>query len=157
MKNILSFTLNGTPVDVLVSSTETLLDVLREKLGMTGAKRGCDDGDCGTCTVLIDGQPVRACLTVAMTVAGKEVLTVEGLTQNGDLHPLQKAFHEHGAFQCGFCTPGMLMAAKALLDAYPNPSREEIRGYMSGNLCRCGSYEEIVEAIQAVAAGEYKE
>jgi carbon-monoxide dehydrogenase small subunit len=144
-------------VDVLVSATDTLLDVLREKLGVTGAKRGCDDGDCGTCTVLVNGQPLRACLTVAMTVSGKEVLTVEGLTQNGDLHPLQKAFHEHGAFQCGFCTPGMLMAAKALLDAYPNPSREEIRGYMSGNLCRCGSYEEIVEAIQAVAAGKYKE
>jgi carbon-monoxide dehydrogenase small subunit len=157
MKNILSFTLNGAPVDVLVSATDTLLDVLREKLGVTGAKRGCDDGDCGTCTVLVNGQPLRACLTVAMTVSGKEVLTVEGLTQNGDLHPLQKAFHEHGAFQCGFCTPGMLMAAKALLDAYPNPSREEIRGYMSGNLCRCGSYEEIVEAIQAVAAGKYKE
>jgi len=157
MKNILSFTLNGAPVDVLVATTDTLLDVLRERLSMTGAKRGCDDGDCGTCTVLVNGQPLRACLTVAMTVAGKEVLTVEGLTQNGDLHPLQKAFHEHGAFQCGFCTPGMLMAAKALLDAYPNPSREEIRGYMSGNLCRCGSYEEIVEAIQAVAAGKYKE
>jgi aerobic carbon-monoxide dehydrogenase small subunit len=157
MKQILSFTLNGSPVDVVVTPTETLLDVLREKLGVTGPKRGCDDGDCGTCTVLLDGEPVRSCLTIALTVDGREVLTVEGLSVNGDLHPLQKAFHEHGAFQCGFCTPGMLMSAKALLDHNPNPSRTEIREYMSGNLCRCGSYEEIIEAIQAVAAGEYKE
>lgn len=155
MKQILSFVLNGSPVDVIVTPTETLLDVLREKLGVTGPKRGCDDGDCGTCTVLIDGEPVRSCLTIALTVAGKEVLTVEGLSTDGKLHPLQQAFYEHGAFQCGFCTPGMLMSAKALLDENPNPSRDEIRMYMSGNLCRCGSYEEIVEAIQAVAAGEY--
>jgi len=155
MKQILSFTLNGLPVDAIVRPTETLLDVLREKLGVTGPKRGCDDGDCGTCTVLIDGEPVRSCLTIALTVEGKEVLTVEGLSMDGDLHPLQKAFHEHGAFQCGFCTPGMLMSAKALLDSNPNPSRDEIRIYMSGNLCRCGSYEEVIEAIQAVAAGEY--
>jgi carbon-monoxide dehydrogenase small subunit len=157
MKQILSFTLNGSPVDVVVTPTETLLDVLREKLGVTGPKRGCDDGDCGTCTVLIDGEPVRSCLTIALTVNGKDVLTVEGLSVDGELHPLQKAFHEHGAFQCGFCTPGMLMSAKALLDHNPNPSRNEIREYMSGNLCRCGSYEEVVEAIEAVAAGEYKE
>jgi carbon-monoxide dehydrogenase small subunit len=155
MKQILSFVLNGSPVDVIATPTETLLDVLREKLGVTGPKRGCDDGDCGTCTVLIDGEPVRSCLTIALTVAGKEVLTVEGLSADGELHPLQKAFHEYGAFQCGFCTPGMLMSAKALLDENPNPSRDEIRIYMSGNLCRCGSYEEVVEAIQAVAAGEY--
>ena len=155
MKQILSFTLNGSEVDVIVTPTETLLDVLREKLGVTGPKRGCDDGDCGTCTVLINGEPVRSCLTIALTVQGKDVLTVEGMSANGDLHPLQKAFYEHGAFQCGFCTPGMLMSAKALLDSNPNPSRDEIRIYMSGNLCRCGSYEEIVEAIQAVAAGEY--
>jgi carbon-monoxide dehydrogenase small subunit len=141
MKQILSFVLNGSEVDAIVTPTETLLDVLREKLGVTGPKRGCDDGDCGTCTVLIDGKPVRSCLTIALTVAGKEVLTVEGLSANGDLHPLQKAFHEHGAFQCGFCTAGMLMSAKALLDENPNPSRDEIRIYMSGNLCRCGSYE----------------
>jgi carbon-monoxide dehydrogenase small subunit len=157
MKQILSFTLNGSPVDVVVTPTETLLDVLREKLGVTGPKRGCDDGDCGACTVLLDGEPVRSCLTIALTVNGRDVLTVEGLGVNGDLHPLQKAFHEHGAFQCGFCTPGMLMSAKALLDHNPNPSRTEIREYMSGNLCRCGSYEEVIEAIQAVAAGEYKE
>lgn len=157
MKHILSFTLNGVPTDVLVTPTETLLDVLREKLGVTSPKRGCDDGDCGACTVLLNGEPVRSCLTIALTVAGKEVLTTEGLTPGAELHPLQKAFHEHGAIQCGFCTPGMLMSAKSLLDHNPDPSRMEIREYMSGNLCRCGSYEEIIEAIQAVAAGEYKE
>jgi carbon-monoxide dehydrogenase small subunit len=155
MKQILTFTLNGNEVDAVVTPTETLLDVLREKLGVTGPKRGCEDGDCGTCTVILDGEPVRSCLTIALTVAGREVVTVEGLSADGHLHPLQQAFHEHGAFQCGFCTPGMLMSAKALLDHNPNPSRTEIREYMSGNLCRCGSYEEIVEAIQAVAAGEY--
>jgi carbon-monoxide dehydrogenase small subunit len=157
MKQILSFTLNGSPVDVLVTPTETLLDVLREKLGVTGPKRGCDDGDCGTCTVLLDGEPIRSCLTIALTVEGREVMTVEGLTPGAELHPLQKAFHEQGAFQCGFCTPGMLMSAKALLDKNPNPKRDEIVEFMSGNLCRCGSYEEVVEAIQAVANGEYKE
>jgi carbon-monoxide dehydrogenase small subunit len=155
MKYILSFTLNGSAVDVLATPTETLLDVLREKLGVTGPKRGCDDGECGACTVLLDGEPVRSCLTIALTVAGKEVMTVEGLMEGAELHPLQKAFHEHGAFQCGFCTSGMLMSAKSLLDGNSDPSREEIRAHMSGNLCRCGSYEEVVEAIQAVAAGEY--
>jgi carbon-monoxide dehydrogenase small subunit len=157
MKQILSFTLNGSQVDVLVTPTETLLDVLREKLGATGPKRGCDDGDCGACTVLMDGDPVRSCLTIALTVEGREVMTVEGLTPGAELHPLQKAFHETGAFQCGFCTPGMLMSAKALLDKNPNPTRDEIVEFMSGNLCRCGSYQEVVEAIQAVATGEYKE
>ena len=154
MKQILSFTLNGSPVDVVVTPTETLLDVLRGKLGVTSPKRGCDDGDCGACTVLLDGEPVRSCLTIALTVQGKSVLTTEGLSLDGELHPLQKAFHEHGAFQCGFCTPGMLMSAKALLDHNPNPSRQEIREHMAGNLCRCGSYEEVIEAIQAVAAGK---
>jgi carbon-monoxide dehydrogenase small subunit len=155
MKHILSFTLNGAAVDVLVTPTESLLDVLREKLGVTGPKRGCDDGECGACTVLLDGEPVRSCLTLALTVQGQEVLTVEGLMEGAELHPLQKAFHEHGAFQCGFCTPGMLMSAKSLLDGNPEPSREEIRAHMAGNLCRCGSYEEVIEAISAVAAGEY--
>ena len=157
MKQILSFTLNGSPVDALVIPTETLLDVLRETLGATGSKRGCDDGDCGACTVLLDGEPIRSCLTIALTVEGREVMTVEGLTPGAELHPLQKAFHELGAFQCGFCTPGMLMSAKALLEKNPNPAREEIVEFMSGNLCRCGSYEEVIEAIQAVASGEYKE
>ncbi|MBC7259731.1 MAG: (2Fe-2S)-binding protein [Chloroflexi bacterium] len=157
MKYVLSFNLNGLPVDTLVKATDTLLDVLREKLNVVSAKRGCDNGDCGACTVLVNGEPVRACLTIGLTVAGKNVQTVEGLQQDGKLHPLQQAFHEHYAAQCGFCTPGMLMSAKALLDKNPKPTREQIVEGISGNLCRCGAYVEIVEAIQAVAAGKYKE
>jgi len=157
MKYTLSFILNGLPVDVLVKPTDTLLDVLREKLGVVSPKRGCDTGDCGACTVSLEGEPVRSCLTIALTVAGKTVETVEGLSQNGKLHPLQQAFHEHYAAQCGFCTPGMLMSAKALLDKNPKPTREEIVEAISGNLCRCGAYEEIVEAIAAVARGRGKE
>lgn len=154
MKQILSFTLNGTPVDVLVKPTETLLDLLREGLGLTGMKRGCEDGDCGTCTVLVDGEPVRSCLTLALTIAGKNVMTIEGLSLGGQLHPIQKAFMEHGSFQCGFCTPAMVLVAKSLLEKNPHPTRSEIVYYMSGNLCRCGSYDEVVEAIQAVANGQ---
>jgi len=157
MKHVLSFTLNGLPVDALVKPTDTLLDLLREQLGVMSPKRGCDEGDCGACTVLLDGEPIRSCLTIALTVAGKEVRSVEGLSKDGELHPLQKAFHEHGASQCGFCTPGMLMSAKALLDKNPRPTRQEIADSMSGNLCRCGTYEEVVEAIQSVAGGERKE
>jgi carbon-monoxide dehydrogenase small subunit len=157
MKYTLSFILNGLPADVLVKPTDTLLDVLREKLGVVSPKRGCDTGDCGACTVLLDGEPVRACLTIALTVAGKAVETVEGLSKDGKLHPLQQSFHEHYAAQCGFCTPGMLMSAKALLDKNPQPTREEIVEAISGNLCRCGAYQEIVEAIAAVASGRRKE
>jgi carbon-monoxide dehydrogenase small subunit len=157
MKQILSFTLNGSPVDVAVQPTETLLDVLREQLHFTGMKRGCDDGDCGTCTVLIDGEPVRSCLTLALTAAGKDVMTIEGLAKDGKLHPIQKAFMENGAFQCGFCTPGMVLVAKALLDKNPHPTRHDIVYYMSGNLCRCGCYDEIVDAVMAVANGKVKE
>jgi len=157
MKYVLSFTLNGSPADVLVKPTDTLLDVLREKLGVVSPKRGCDTGDCGACTVLLEGEPIRSCLTIALTVAGKTVETVEGLSQNGKLHPLQQAFHEHYAAQCGFCTPGMLISAKALLDKNPHPTREEIVEAISGNLCRCGTYEEIAEAIAAVAKGRGKE
>lgn len=157
MKQILAFNLNGSPVEALVAPSDTLLDVLREQLGVMGPKRGCDSGDCGTCTVLIDGEPVRSCLTIALTVAGKEIGTIEGLGENGELDPLQKAFHEHGASQCGFCTPGMIVTAKALLEKAPDPSREEIVEYMSGNLCRCGTYVEVVEAIQSVAGDKGKE
>lgn len=157
MKYALSFILNGLPADVLVKPTDTLLDVLREKLGVVSPKRGCDTGDCGACTVLLEGEPVRSCLTIALTIAGKAVETVEGLSLDGKLHPLQQSFHEHYAAQCGFCTPGMLMSAKALLDKNPKPTREEIVEAISGNLCRCGAYEEIVEAIAAVASGRGKE
>jgi carbon-monoxide dehydrogenase small subunit len=157
MKYPLSFTLNGGPVDALVKPTDTLLDVLREKLGVVSVKRGCDTGDCGACTVLLGGDPIRSCLTIALTVAGKKVETVEGMIQDGKLHPLQKSFHDHYAAQCGFCTPGMLMSAKALLDKNPQPTRGEIVEAISGNLCRCGAYREIAEAIEAVAQGRGKE
>jgi carbon-monoxide dehydrogenase small subunit len=157
MKYTLSFILNGDAVDALVKPTETLLDILREKLGVVSVKRGCDTGDCGACTVLLDGEPVRSCLTIALTVAGRRVETVEGLIVDGRLHPLQTSFHEHYAAQCGFCTPGMIMASKALLDKKPNPTREEIVTAVSGNLCRCGGYREIVEAVEAVASGKHGE
>lgn len=157
MKYPLSFTLNGYPVDVMVKPTDTLLDVLREVLHVTGPKRGCDSGECGACSVLIDDQLVRSCLTMALTVAGKSVTSIEGLSENSKLHPLQKAFHEYWATQCGFCTPGMVLAAKALLDKNPQPSREEIIKGIEGNLCRCGTYLEAIEAIQAVASGKVKE
>jgi aerobic-type carbon monoxide dehydrogenase small subunit (CoxS/CutS family) len=151
MKYPLSFILNGNSAELLAKPTETLLDVLRESLGMVSVKRGCDSGDCGACTVLVNGKPLRSCITIALTVAGKRVETVEGLTVGGQLHPLQTAFHEHYAAQCGFCTPGMIMAAKALLDKNPGPDRQEIIAAVSGNLCRCGSYREIVEAVESVA------
>jgi carbon-monoxide dehydrogenase small subunit len=156
MKYPLSFVLNGVPMDALVKPTETLLDVLREKLGVTSPKRGCDTGECGSCTVLLDGEPIRSCLTIALTVAGRKVETVEGLTKNGRLHPLQQSFHDHYAAQCGFCTTGMLMSAKGLLDKKAEPSRQEIVEAISGNLCRCGCYNEIVEAVEAVAHGPRK-
>ena len=157
MRYPFSFYLNGLPVETLAKATDTLLDVLRENLGVVSPKRGCDTGECGTCTVILNGEPVRACLTIALTVEGKKVETLEGLTQNGKLHPLQEAFHEHYAAQCGFCTPGMVMSAKALLDKKPKAGREEIVEAISGNLCRCGCYNEIVEAVEAVAHGRRKE
>ena len=157
MRYPLTFYLNGLPVESMTKATDTLLDVLREKLGVVSPKRGCDTGECGTCTVILNGEPVRACLTIALTVEGKKVETLEGLTQDGKMHPLQEAFHEHYAAQCGFCTPGMVMSAKALLDKKPKPSREEIVEALSGNLCRCGCYNEIVEAVETVAHGRRKE
>ena len=150
MKQILSFTLNGLNREVAASPTDTLLDILREDLGLTGAKRGCDRGDCGACTVILDGDPVRSCLTLALTVSGKEVITVEGLAKNGKYHPIQEAFMEHGAFQCGFCTSGMILTAVTLVAKNPKATREEARLYMAGNLCRCGAFEEILDAIVAV-------
>jgi carbon-monoxide dehydrogenase small subunit len=156
MKYPFAIVLNGLPAELLVKPTDTLLDVLRERLGMVSVKRGCDTGDCGACTVLVNGEPVRSCITIALTVAGKRVETVEGLPSNGELHPLQKAFNEHYAAQCGFCTPGMIMSAKALLNKNPGPDREEIIAGISGNLCRCGSYLEIVEAVESVACSREK-
>ena len=158
MKYTLSFTLNGDPVDVLVKPTDTLLDVLRENLNVTSPKRGCDSGDCGACTVFLDGEPILSCLTIALTVTGRDIKTIESFTsKNGEMHPLQQSFHEHYAAQCGFCTPGMLVSSKALLDNNANPTRDEIVEAISGNICRCGTYHEVIEAIQAFAGGERKE
>ena len=158
MKYRLSFTLNGETVDVIVKPTDTLLDLLRENLHVMSPKRGCDTGDCGTCTVLIEGEPILSCLTIALTVAGKDVKTVESfVSKEGQLHPLQQSFHEHYAAQCGFCTPGMLISSKALLDKNPDPSEEEIVEAISGHICRCGTYHEVIEAVQAVAKGDRKE
>ncbi len=156
MKYTLTFTLNGLPVDVLAKPTDTLLDVLREKLDVVSPKRGCDEGDCGACTVILDGEAVRACLTMALTVEGRSVTTLEGLSKKGELHPIQRAFHDHYAAQCGFCAPGMIMSAKALLDHNPQPNRQEIVAALAGNLCRCGTYHEAVEAVEAVVRGEYQ-
>jgi aerobic-type carbon monoxide dehydrogenase small subunit (CoxS/CutS family) len=147
----ISFTLNGRLQEIDVEPHELLLDVVRERLGLTGAKRSCDVQVCGACTLLVDGRPVSACTTLAFEVRGRSVLTIEGLAENGKLHPLQEAFIEHGGFQCGFCTPGMILASKALLDENPNPSVEELKHFMHGNICRCTGYKKIIESIMAAA------
>ncbi len=147
----LRFRVNGDPVEVGVRDRETLLEVLRGRLGLTGTKQGCDVGDCGSCTVLLDGEPVLSCLTLAADVEGREVLTIEGLARGDGLHPLQQAFLDAGAVQCGYCTPGMILTAKALLDRNPRPSRGEIRAALSGNLCRCTGYRKIVDAVELAA------
>ncbi|TMA98184.1 MAG: (2Fe-2S)-binding protein [Deltaproteobacteria bacterium] len=146
-----SFTLNGRSQEIEVEPHELLLDVVRDRLGLTGVKRSCDVEVCGACTLLVDGRPVSACTTLAFEVRGRSVLTIEGLAENGKLHPLQQAFIEHGGFQCGFCTPGMILAAKALLDEIPNPTEEQLKHFMHGNLCRCTGYKKIIESIMAAA------
>src|SRR5213592_1116046 len=151
MKARLSLTVNGEAHDVLVPVHKTLLEVLREDLGLTGTKHGCELGECGACTVLVDGAPVLACLTLPATVGDAEVTTVEGLGTAEKLDPLQVAFAEEGAAQCGYCTPGMLMTAKALLDANRRPTRDEIAFAISGNLCRCTGYTAIYEAVEKAA------
>ena len=151
MKQPMRFKINGEIYEDEIDVRRTLLEVLRENFGLTGTKRGCNEGECGTCTVLLDGKPVASCLVLAIEAQGKRIETVEGLAQNGELHPLQQTFMEHGAFQCGFCTPGVLMAAKGLLNENPKPSEEEVRRAISGNLCRCTGYNKYVEAIQDAA------
>jgi aerobic-type carbon monoxide dehydrogenase small subunit (CoxS/CutS family) len=151
MKLRLTFTVNGEPVDVLAEDYKTLLELLREDLQLTGTKHGCELGECGACAVLVDGQPVLSCLIVAAELAGRRVETVEGLVANGRLHPLQECFADLGAAQCGYCTPGILVTAKALLDREPHPTRDAIREALSGNLCRCTGYLQIVEAVEAAA------
>ena len=147
---MIAFVLNGKSIQVEVPSHWTLLRLLREKLGLTGTKEGCGIGECGACTVLLDGKAVYACLMLAPKVEGREVQTVEGLGNRDSLHPLQESFIERGAVQCGFCTPGVLMSAKALLDENPHPTKEEVEEAICGNLCRCTGYHQIIEAIEAL-------
>jgi carbon-monoxide dehydrogenase small subunit len=149
MKKRISFVLNDERVEVETEANVTLLDLLRKEFGLTGTKEGCGYGECGACTVLIDGRAVNSCLILSQRVNGKKVTTIEGLSKNGELHPLQKMFVEHGAIQCGYCTPGMILSAKALLDENPNPSEEDIKLAIQGNLCRCTGYRKISEAILA--------
>lgn len=151
MQHIISFILNGEPTEAMVKDNVTLLDFIRDTLNLTGTKKGCEEGECGACTVMIDGKPVNSCLALAREIDGKELLTVEGIAQDGQLTPLQKAFIDKWALQCGYCTPGMIMSAKALLDSNPNPTEYEIRDAIAGNLCRCTGYAKIVDAIQAAA------
>ena len=148
---IIRFVVNGDPRELSVSDNETLLEVLRELLGLTAAKQACGEGRCGACTVLLEGRAVNACLVLAVEAEGCEVLTLEGLSGKGKLHPLKQAFIKEGAIQCGYCTPGMIMTAKALLDRVPNPGEEQIRKALAGNLCRCTGYEQIIRAIRTAA------
>lgn len=150
-KVIIELRVNNEDYEVAVDTHRTLLEVLRESIGLTGTKEACDLGDCGACTVLIDGKPTLSCLTLAVEVQGKDILTIEGMAEAGKLHPLQQAFVNYGGIQCGFCTPGMIMSAKVLLDTNPKPTTEEIKRGIAGNLCRCTGYVKIIEAIQATA------
>ena len=152
--DLLRFRLNGHPVEVPCESSRILLDLLREDLLLTGTKRGCDLGTCGCCTVLLDGRPTLSCLSLARLVDGREVTTIEGLSPPQGLSPIQQAFVQHGATQCGFCTPGFVVTATALLRDHPHPTRAEVARAISGNLCRCTGYTKIIEAIESVARGE---
>ncbi|MFH1178905.1 MAG: (2Fe-2S)-binding protein, partial [Candidatus Bathyarchaeota archaeon] len=149
-----SFTVNGSRREAMVEPKTTLLEVIREDLGLTGAKEGCGKGECGACTVIIDGDAAPSCLILAAGAEGKAITTIEGIIEGGRLHPLQEAFVKYHASQCGFCTPGMILTAKAYLDKHPNPNEAEIREVMMGNLCRCTGYVKIIEAIMAVVNGE---
>ncbi|MFN8535504.1 MAG: (2Fe-2S)-binding protein [Dehalococcoidia bacterium] len=144
--------INGRTVDFLCQPGQSLLEVLRDELRLTGAKEGCNNGNCGACTVILDGRIVDSCLVLAPEIAGRELTTIEGLAEADRLHPLQQAFLEEAALQCGVCTPGLIMAAKGLLDRTPNPSEDEIRFWLAGNLCRCTGYDKIVRAVQSAAA-----
>ena len=150
-KEIANFIVNGNEYDVIIEPHMLLIDVLRDKLGFTGTKYACGAGDCGSCTVLIDGKPSFSCLTLAVMAKGKNILTIEGMADGTTLHPIQQAFVASGAVQCGFCTPGMVLSAKALLDDNPEPTRDEVKTALAGNLCRCTGYVKIVDAVEASA------
>ncbi len=151
MKRLITLNVNGETVEAAVEPNRTLVQFLREDLGLTGTKHGCGLGDCGACTVILNGKPANSCLVLAVQANGGDVITIEGLAENGKLHPIQQAFVDKGAIQCGFCSPGMILSAKALLESNPKPSEHEIRTAISGNLCRCTGYQKIVEAIQEAA------
>lgn len=146
-----TLTVNGDGYDLLIEPRKTLLAVLRDTTGLTGTKEGCSTGDCGACTVIVDGKAVTSCMVLGVTAAGKEITTIEGLAVNGELHPLQQAFIDTGGYQCGFCTPGFIMASKALLDENPNRTEEEFRHALGGNICRCTGYTKILEAVMQAA------
>ena len=150
-KHQIQITVNGEARDLLVDPNLTLLDLLRYELGLTGTKKGCDEGDCGSCTVILDGKVVTSCLVLAVEVDGSIITTIEGLQEGENLHPIQQAFADTGAVQCGYCTPGMILTTKALLDENPNPSEADIQHYLEGNLCRCTGYTKIIEAVHRAA------
>ena len=151
MKTQLALTVNGETLDVIVPVHKTLLEVLREDLNLTGTKHGCELGECGTCTVLVDGEPVLSCLALPVECQGRQIKTVEGMADGGRLHPLQQAFAELWAAQCGYCTPGILLTAEALLDEHPTPTRDDVRVALAGNLCRCTGYTKILDAVELAA------
>jgi len=157
MDYLINLKINGETYELNVKSNTLLLDLIRDEIGLTGTKRGCDTGECGACTVLIEGKAVNSCLVLAVEVDGKNIITIEGLTKNGKPHPIQEAFIEEGAVQCGFCTPGMILSAKVLLDEELNPTEEEIKKAIAGNLCRCTGYTKIIKAIKSAAEKMKKE
>ncbi|WP_279009768.1 (2Fe-2S)-binding protein [Synergistes jonesii] len=154
IKKTVTLTLNGSTIMREVPVNRTMLDFLRDDLKLTGTKCGCGAGECGTCTILVNGEPVNSCLMLATDADGKEVTTIEGLSRDGGLHPLQKAFLAYGAIQCGYCTPGMILSSKALLDRNPHPTIDEVKKALSGNICRCTGYDKIFKAVMSVANGE---
>jgi carbon-monoxide dehydrogenase small subunit len=157
MRKELKLTVNSQPYEVYIKPKTLLVQVLRDHLELTGTKRGCNDSSCGACTIMLNGMAVKSCSILALQANGAEVLTIEGLAKGTELHPLQKAFLDHGAFQCGFCTSGMLMASRALLEENPKPTKVQIKEGIDGNICRCTGYNSIIRAVTAVVKGEYKE
>lgn len=151
LKQLIKLKVNGESYEVAAEPWRTLLEVIRDTIGLTGTKKGCDEGDCGACTVLMNGEAVNSCLVLAIEAQGKDITTIEGLSEGDKLHPIQESFVEHGGLQCGFCTPGMILSAKAFLEKNPNPTEEGIKFAIAGNLCRCTGYIKIIESIQAAA------
>ena len=152
MRTVVTCTVNGEEHSVLADTRDTLLDLLRERIGLTGTKEGCGNGNCGTCTVIVDGAAVNACLMLAREAPGRDIVTIEGVSLGGKLHPVQEALVQHGGTQCGFCTPGIVLSAKALLDTNPSPTAQQVRHAIAGNICRCTGYDKIVDAVLAAAA-----